>query len=63
MPCPTMQELEVSNDRFNEHSHTTVSLLSAGRDEFNKWHRAGRARLAYLMQTHRQSCANCRCDG
>jgi len=63
MPCKEMQELEASNNRFNEHSHVTISLLSAGRDEFSKWHRAGRARLAYLMLMHRQTCDHCRCHG
>ena len=63
MPCPEMQELEASNNRYNEHSLITTSLLSAGRHEFSNWHRAGRARLAYLMQMHRQSCNHCRCNG
>jgi hypothetical protein len=63
MPCPEMQELEANNNRYNENSLITASLLSAGRHEFSKWHRAGRARLAYVMQTHRQSCAHCRCNG
>ena len=43
MPCPEMQELEASNNRYNEHSLVTASLLSVGRHEFSKWHRAGRA--------------------
>jgi hypothetical protein len=63
MPCPEMQELEASNNRHNEQSLITASLLSAGRYEFSKWHRAGRARSAYMMQMHRQSCDTCRCNG
>jgi hypothetical protein len=61
MPCIEMQELEARNDSFNDLSHVTVSLMSAGRHEFRKWHRAGRARIAYIMQTHRKSCKECRC--
>jgi hypothetical protein len=63
MPCPEMQELEASNHRYNEHSQITLSLLSAGRHEFSRWHRAGRARVAYIMQMHRQSCDSCRYNG
>jgi hypothetical protein len=60
MPCLEMQELESSSNRFNEQSLTTISLLSAGRHEFSRWHRAGRARIAYLMQMHRQTCKDCK---
>ena len=60
MPCTEMQELEASNRKYNELSHITMALLSAGRGEFSKWHRAGRARLAYTMQMHRQTCNVCR---
>jgi hypothetical protein len=60
MPCTVMQELEASSDRLNEGSLATISLLSSGRDEFSRWHRAGRARLAYNMQMHRQTCDLCR---
>jgi hypothetical protein len=63
MPCTEMQELEASHHRYNERSLLTISLLSAGHKEFSKWHRGGRARLAYLMQMHRQSCNQCRCQG
>jgi hypothetical protein len=63
MPCTEMQELEARNERYNELSHVTISLLSAGRHEFSKWHRTGRARLAYLMQAHRRTCTTCRCQG
>jgi hypothetical protein len=62
MPCTEMRELEASNNRYNEHSLLTISLLAAGRKEFSRWHRAGRARLAYVMQIHRQTCNTCRCD-
>lgn len=61
MPCAEMQELEASNNRYNDRSLITISLLAAGRNEFSKWHRAGRARLAYNMQMHRQTCDICRC--
>ena len=63
MPCTEMKELEARNERYNELSFITMSLLSVGRGEFSKWHRAGRARLAYTMQMHRQSCGVCRCQG
>jgi hypothetical protein len=59
MPCTEMQELEASNRKYNELSHITMALLSAGRGEFSKGHRAGRARLAYTMQMHRQTCNVC----
>jgi hypothetical protein len=55
-----MRELEAANDRYNDLSSVTISLLSAGRGEFSKWHRAGRARLAYTMQMHRETCNACR---
>ena len=60
MPCKEMQELEASTLRFNELSVVTMALLSAGRGEFSKWQRAGRARIAYTMQKHRESCDVCR---
>jgi hypothetical protein len=60
MPCIEMQELEASSNRLNDLSLVNMSLLTAGRDEVSKWHRAGRARLAYNMQMHRASCQLCR---
>jgi hypothetical protein len=57
-----LHELEASNDSYDEQSLITISLLSARRKEFPKWHRAGRARLAYIMQMHRQTCNVCRCN-
>jgi ribosomal protein S6 len=60
MVCLEMQELEASNNQFNERSHVTFSLLSAGRGEFREWQRAGRARLAYMMLKHRETCNICR---
>jgi hypothetical protein len=62
MPCAEMQELEARNQSYNEHSNNTMMLLSSGRHEFSKWHRAGRARMAYIMQTHRQTCKVCRSE-
>jgi hypothetical protein len=59
MPCTQMQELEASSNRFNDVSLVNVSLLTAGRLAVSKWHRAGRARLAYNMQMHRASCQVC----
>jgi hypothetical protein len=59
MPCTEMKELEARNESYNEHSNVTMTLLAAGRDEFSKWHRAGRARMAYMMQTHRKTCKVC----
>jgi hypothetical protein len=63
MPCMEMQELEACEKRYNELSLTTISLLSSGRGEFSKWHRTGRARLAYSMQIHRHTCNVCRRHG
>jgi hypothetical protein len=60
MPCTEMQELEASTNRLNDLSLVNMSLLSAGREAVSKWHRAGRARLAYNMQMHRASCKLCR---
>ena len=59
MPCSEILELEASYKRYNDVSLVTTTLLSAGRGEFSKWHRAGRARLAYMIQTHRQTCHVC----
>jgi hypothetical protein len=53
-------ELEAKYDRFNEQSIITTNLLAQGRGEFSKWHRAGRARLAWTIQMHRQTCTVCR---
>jgi hypothetical protein len=63
MPCPEMQELEASNNRYNENSMSTLSLISNGRHDSSKWHRAGGARLAFIMQMHRQNCDKCRRKG
>jgi hypothetical protein len=59
MPCTEMLELEASYKRYNDLSLVTTSLLSMGRGEFSKWHRAGRARLDYMIQTHRHTCRVC----
>jgi hypothetical protein len=59
MPCAEMMELKANTERLNDLSVMNMSILSSGREEFSKWHRAGRARLAYTMQMHRQSCPEC----
>jgi hypothetical protein len=63
MPCTEMLELEANYHRYNDLSLITTTLLSSGRGEFSKWHRAGRARLAWTIQMHRQNCSACRCEG
>lgn len=63
MPCAELLELEASYTRYNHHSLITTTLLSTGRGEFSKWHRTGRARLAWTIQMHRQTCGLCRSDG
>jgi hypothetical protein len=63
MPCTQMQELEANTNQLNDLSLVNMSLLSAGREEVSKWHRAGRARLAYTMQMHRATCELCREQG
>jgi hypothetical protein len=63
MPCIEMMELEASYARYNERSLITTTLLSSGRGEFSKWHRAGRAKIAWSIQMHRQTCGVCRSQG
>jgi hypothetical protein len=63
MPCTEMMELEASYTRYSEHSFITTTLLSSGRGEFSKWHRAGRAKIAWSIQMHRQTCGVCRSQG
>jgi hypothetical protein len=60
MPCSELLELEASYNRYNDLSLVTTTLLTSGRGEFSKWHRAGRARLALTIQSHRQTCTVCR---
>jgi hypothetical protein len=60
MFCLELQELESRHNRYNELSLSTRTLLAEGRGEFSKWHRAGRARLAFDIQMHRQHCDICR---
>lgn len=60
MRCVEMLELEANYGRYNDISMITTTLLSTGRGEFSKWHRAGRARLAMTIQMHRQTCSVCR---
>jgi len=62
MPCAEMMELKANSERLNDLSVMNMSNLSSGREEFSKWHRAGRARLAYTIQVHRQSCPECRSE-
>jgi hypothetical protein len=59
MVCLELQELESRHSRYNEFSLNTRVLLAEGRGEFSKWHRAGRARLAFDIQMHRQNCSIC----
>jgi hypothetical protein len=60
MPCAELLELEANYNRFNHQSFITTTLLSTGRGDLSKWHRAGRARLACAIQMHRQACDVCR---
>ena len=62
MPCAEMLELEANYNRYNDLSIITTTLLSTGRGEFSRWHRAGRARLAMTIQMHRQTCSVCQCN-
>jgi hypothetical protein len=59
MPCIELQELETRHKKFNELSFSTIASLAAGRGEFSKWQRAGRARVAFSIQMHRQTCPVC----
>jgi RNase P subunit RPR2 len=60
MPCIELQELEARHKEFNKLSLSTIASLAAGRGEFSKWQRAGRARVAFSIQMHRQTCPVCR---
>jgi hypothetical protein len=59
MPCIELQELEARHEQFNKLSSCTIASLAAGKGEFSKWQRAGRARVAFSILRHQQSCPVC----
>jgi hypothetical protein len=60
MSCIEMKELEASSERFAERRLVFVPTEFERRSGSVLVRRAGHARLAYLMQMHRQNCHICR---
>jgi hypothetical protein len=59
MPCIELQELEARHEQFNKLSFCTIASLAAGKGEFSKWQRAGRARVAFSILAHQKNCPVC----
>jgi hypothetical protein len=59
MPCLEMKELEAVSSRYEERRSVAIPLSSERRNTPSGRYRAGQARIAYLIQLHRQSCAAC----
>ena len=60
MPCPEMKELEALGMRFTERRLVSVPTELERRFGSVLGYRAAHARLAYLVQMHRQNCRSCR---
>lgn len=59
MPCLEMKELEAVCSRYEERRRVAIQPNSERRNAPSGRYRAGQARIAYLIQLHRQSCATC----
>jgi hypothetical protein len=59
MPCLEMQELEAVCSRYEERRRVAIPPISEQRNKPSGKYRAGQARIAYLIQLHRQSCVAC----
>jgi hypothetical protein len=60
MSCPEMKELEALGKRFAERRLAFVPAECERRFGSVLGYRAAHARLAYLIQMHRQNCSSCR---
>lgn len=60
MPCPEMKELEALGKRFADRRLVSVPTELERRFGPVLGDRAAQARLAYLIQMHRQNCSSCR---
>jgi hypothetical protein len=60
MPCPEMKELEAFSKRFADRRLVSVPTELERRFGSVLGYRAAQARLAYLIQMHRQNCSICR---
>jgi hypothetical protein len=60
MPCPEMKELEAFSKRFADRRFVSVPTELERRFGSVLGYRAAQARLAYLIQMHRQNCSICR---
>jgi hypothetical protein len=58
MPCLEMKELETVCSKYEERRRVATPPSSERRNAPGRY-RAGEARIAYLIQLHRQSCAVC----
>jgi hypothetical protein len=59
MPCLEMKELETICSRYEERRGIAIPPNSERRSTPTGKYRAGQARIAYLIQLHRQSCTVC----
>jgi hypothetical protein len=59
MPCLEMRELEAVCRRYGERRLEAIPPSSERRNAPFGRDRAGQARIAYLIQLHRQNCAAC----
>ena len=59
MPCLEMKELEAVCSRYEERRRVAILPNSERRNTPSGRYRAGEARIAYLIQLHRQTCATC----
>jgi hypothetical protein len=60
MPCTELKELEAVWSSYAERRFATVSIDSERRKGSARGYMPGQARIAYLMQAHRQNCTKCR---
>jgi hypothetical protein len=60
VPCTEMKELQAGVDTFNERRVVLAPVNSERRIGSGLARRASYARLAYLIQMHRQKCRLCR---
>ena len=59
MPCMQMLELEASFNRLAERRLEVIPHATERRQRPVAGYRGRLARIAYLMQLHRQSCSEC----
>jgi hypothetical protein len=60
MPCKEMIELEASFHRYTERRRLDIATKQERRQGLADRFRAGEARLAFIVLSHRQKCNLCR---